>query len=165
MCIRDESGTFVCKRYRSLRTDPVSQMCHVTAQKISRVKSTTPTTWNPDLRLALESLLHIAYTATTTMAANRRVPLSAVRYINFHSDTVTLSQRGAPISESRVCVTAHSSHHRRTHGHTDVTEQQTCIGEPCARFQPPIIQCENIGSDGVGGYQWKVRHNEAYADR
>ncbi|KAI9635608.1 uncharacterized protein MKK02DRAFT_44300 [Dioszegia hungarica] len=65
------------------------------------------------------------------MAANRKVPLAAVRYVNFHSDAYTVARR------------------------TDPIPQQTCVGAPCARYQPANILCENIGSDGMGGFQWK----------
>ena len=34
--------------------------------------------------------------------------------------------------------------------------QLTCIGKPCASFQPEVVQCTNMGDDGSGGVQWRV---------
>lgn len=35
--------------------------------------------------------------------------------------------------------------------------QLTCKGPGCKVFQPDVVQCTNMGDDGLGNIQWKVR--------
>jgi len=33
--------------------------------------------------------------------------------------------------------------------------QIQCIGGPCGKYEPTVIQCKNVGNDGFGNIQWK----------
>lgn len=37
--------------------------------------------------------------------------------------------------------------------------QLTCQGPGCKVFQPDVVQCTNMGDDGLGNVQWKVCPN------
>lgn len=34
--------------------------------------------------------------------------------------------------------------------------QMTCVGRACELYQPQVVQCSNMGDDGLGNVQWKV---------
>ena len=38
----------------------------------------------------------------------------------------------------------------------DPLAQLTCVGKPCQYFQPEVVQCSNMGDDGLGNVQWRV---------
>ena len=44
-----------------------------------------------------------------------------------------------------------------------MTAQLTCVGKPCQVFEPEVVQCTNMGDDGLGNIQWRVSWAGRYA--
>ena len=79
--------------------------------------------------------------------AYKKVPMTSIKTLTFHSDTQTGARRTAPIREL-------------LDGKTTLTgicaAQLTCIGKACETYQPEVVQCTNMGDDGIGNVQWRV---------
>ena len=73
-------------------------------------------------------MLSLIFTTTMVVGKDNRMLLSDVKSLTLHADMVTTGNRAAPI------------------------EQQTCLGKFCDK-SPDMVQCTNIGSDGIGP-QW-----------
>ena len=65
--------------------------------------------------------------------APRKVALSSIKTLTFARDALTTSRR------------------------TKAIPQLSCLGKACHSFQPDVVQCQNMGDDGAGGIQWRVR--------
>jgi hypothetical protein len=83
---------------------------------------------------------------------HKKVALKNIKTLTFHADAQTASRRVSPIRESAGILV----------DWIDVTKlmiliaQLTCVGRACDLFQPQVVQCSNMGDDGLGNVQWKV---------
>ncbi|OWZ38528.1 hypothetical protein C343_06704 [Cryptococcus neoformans C23] len=66
-----------------------------------------------------------------TAGGAKKIALSAVKTLTFYADKYTAGRRTNPIP------------------------QLTCKGPGCKVFQPDVVQCTNMGDDGLGNVQWK----------
>ncbi|KIR78005.1 hypothetical protein I306_04986 [Cryptococcus gattii EJB2] len=66
-----------------------------------------------------------------TNGGAKKIPLSGIKTLTFYADKYTAGRRTAPIP------------------------QLTCQGPGCKIFQPDVVQCTNMGDDGLGNVQWK----------
>ena len=62
-----------------------------------------------------------------------RVELAKVRSLTFYHDELTAARR------------------------TKRIPQLVCVGRACKHYTPEAVHCENIGSSGADGPDWKVR--------
>ncbi|PWN50677.1 DUF1183-domain-containing protein [Violaceomyces palustris] len=90
---------------------------------------------SPLLRLVLflsSLLLLLASTARSQAyrgphyGANRRILKSSIKALTFYQGKQTAYRRTSPLA------------------------QLTCLGKPCSRYQPDVVQCVSVGDD-----QWK----------
>ncbi|WVQ68809.1 uncharacterized protein L199_007018 [Kwoniella botswanensis] len=65
------------------------------------------------------------------MPSYKKVPLKSIKTLTFYADQLTNSRRVDPIP------------------------QLTCVGSACKSYQPEVVQCTNMGDDGLGGVQWR----------
>ncbi|WVN88857.1 uncharacterized protein L203_104071 [Cryptococcus depauperatus CBS 7841] len=65
------------------------------------------------------------------MLKAKKISLSSIKTLTFYADKLTASRRTSPIP------------------------QLTCQGPGCKIFQPDVVQCLNMGDDGLGNIQWK----------
>jgi hypothetical protein len=83
---------------------------------------------------------------------HKKVALKNIKTLTFHADAQTASRRVSPIRESAGLLV----------DWIDVTKlmiliaQLTCVGRACDLYQPQVVQCSNMGDDGLGNVQWKV---------
>nr|KIR44270.1 hypothetical protein I312_06516 [Cryptococcus bacillisporus CA1280] len=66
-----------------------------------------------------------------TNGGAKKIPLGGIKTLTFYADKYTAGRRTAPIP------------------------QLTCQGPGCKIFQPDVVQCTNMGDDGLGNVQWK----------
>ncbi|KIR38402.1 hypothetical protein I313_05510 [Cryptococcus deuterogattii Ram5] len=66
-----------------------------------------------------------------TNGGAKKIPLSGIKTLTFYADKYTAGRRTSPIP------------------------QLTCQGPGCKIFQPDVVQCTNMGDDGLGNVQWK----------
>ncbi|PRQ70407.1 Protein of unknown function (DUF1183)-domain containing protein, partial [Rhodotorula toruloides] len=58
------------------------------------------------------------------------------------------------VVSSLTALTLHSN--RRTASRRlPPVPQLTCKGSACRKYQPDVVQCVAVGSDGAGGLEWK----------
>ncbi|GAA6056219.1 hypothetical protein JCM3770_002093 [Rhodotorula araucariae] len=62
---------------------------------------------------------------------SQRIPLSSLTALTLHKNKRTAARRTSPIP------------------------QLACRGSTCRSYQPDIVQCVAVGSDGAGGLEWK----------
>ncbi|GAA5982778.1 hypothetical protein JCM10908_006781 [Rhodotorula pacifica] len=62
---------------------------------------------------------------------SQRIPLSSLSALTLHSNRRTASRRLPPVP------------------------QLACKGSLCRKYTPDVVQCVAVGSDGVGGLEWK----------
>jgi hypothetical protein len=69
----------------------------------------------------------------TRTTRSQRIRMDSLTALTFRSGALTTGRRTAPIP------------------------QLNCLGSRalCAKYQPPVIQCTPVGSDGDGGLEWK----------
>lgn len=96
-----------------------------------------------------------------TAGGAKKIALSAVKTLTFYADKYTAGRRTNPIREflhrasmwvnrqKRIILTSYPS--------CLPIAQLTCKGPGCKVFQPDVVQCTNMGDDGLGNVQWKVR--------
>ncbi|WRT65187.1 uncharacterized protein IL334_002130 [Kwoniella shivajii] len=65
------------------------------------------------------------------MPSQKKVPLKGIKTLTFYSNQLTASRRVDPIPQLK------------------------CIGSACKLYQPEVVQCVNMGDDGLGGVQWR----------
>ena len=57
--------------------------------------------------------------------------MGSLTALTLHSDRATTSRRTSPVP------------------------QLSCVGKACRYFQPEVVQCVPVGSDGANGLEWK----------
>ncbi|ORY21457.1 hypothetical protein BCR39DRAFT_553514 [Naematelia encephala] len=62
---------------------------------------------------------------------HKKVAIEGIKALTFYADRKTAARR------------------------TEAIPQLQCLGKPCSKFQPPVIQCINAGLDDMGGVQWR----------
>ncbi|BGP43882.1 hypothetical protein JCM10450v2_008081 [Rhodotorula kratochvilovae] len=62
---------------------------------------------------------------------SQRIPLSSLTALTLHKNKRTAARRTSPIP------------------------QLACRGSACRSYQPDVVQCVAVGSDGAGGLEWK----------
>lgn len=89
-----------------------------------------------------------------TNGGAKKIPLRGIKALTFYADKYTAGRRTAPIRQSPlVCISKFSK--LNLFG----LAQLTCQGPGCKIFQPDVVQCTNMGDDGLGNVQWKVCPN------
>ncbi|POY74970.1 hypothetical protein BMF94_1946 [Rhodotorula taiwanensis] len=113
--------------------------------RVTRRHHPNPSFAPDSLRLALSGACytdHLAHcqgsVATQTLSPSsmvntrsQRIPLSSLSALTLHSNRRTASRR------------------------LPAVPQLACTGSLCREFTPDVVQCVAVGSDGVGGLEWK----------
>lgn len=84
-------------------------------------------------------------------AGAKKIALSAVKTLTFYADKYTAGRRTNPIREPPP-----RERYKSIRGLSVSLAQLTCQGPGCKVFQPDVVQCTNMGDDGLGNVQWKV---------
>lgn len=95
-----------------------------------------------------------------TAGGAKKIALSAIKTLTFYADKYTAGRRTDPIREFFYRASMWLNRQKRiiltsTHLALPIA-QLTCKGPGCKVFQPDVVQCTNMGDDGLGNVQWKV---------
>lgn len=96
-----------------------------------------------------------------TAGGAKKIALSAAKTLTFYADKYTAGRRTNPIREFLYRASVWINRQKRiiltSYPSCLLIAQLTCKGPGCKVFQPDVVQCTNMGDDGLGNVQWKVR--------
>jgi len=68
---------------------------------------------------------------------------------------VVIARRNDPVLLSDVKALTFHKNQLANSNRTKPVAQLNCHGQPCSKYQPDVVQCQNVGDSGDGDVQWR----------